>query len=185
MAFPQFSSNENSRWQEVAAAIKRVESSTSSMPIQLQQSCNASTSFQNQFQSTSSQNLADDQSTATSITLHNPFEYDQSNINMNINNSNFRSMRYPLSTYAPSYHTQNSYMTTNHIPQIAFQSMMNPMMPLNDATQSIGHTIQTTQQGIGHTISCIYPIQPTSSISTTFFNTNDQNHYTMGHENRK
>lgn len=124
--------------------------------------CDVSTSIFNQ-------NIYGGQSSGTSTTtIQNPFDCDISTIN-----SNLRSIRNPLSTFAPSYQSQNGYMSTN--PMQTFNAMMNPIQST--------HTTQTTQQQTisYNQTSFFLPIQTTNSINATYFNTNDQSH--QNHQN--
>lgn len=125
------------------------------------QNCDASASL-------FSPNLSSGQSSGASTTVQNPFECD-----INTINSSIRSMRNPLSTFTPSYQSQNGYMSTNHIGQ-TFSAMMNPIHS--------GHATQTSQQQnqtsyTYNQTSFFVPIQATNTINTTYFSTNDQNHF--------
>lgn len=123
--------------------------------------CDASTSIFNT-------NLYGGQSSGTTTTVQNPFDCD-----INTINSNIRTIRNPLSPFAPSYQAQNSYMSAN---AMSFSTMMNPMNPMNPI-QSVHSTQTTQQQTINYNQTSFFlPIQTTNSINATYFNTNDQSH---------
>ncbi|XP_031617974.1 uncharacterized protein LOC116337504 [Contarinia nasturtii] len=114
--------------------------------------CDPSTSIFNQ-------NLYMAQSSRTPTTIPNPLDYDINTINTI--NTNFRSIRHPLS--------QSAYMSTN--PMQTFGSMIAPIQP--------AHATQTPQQQhfTYSQTNFFLPIQTTNSINTTYFNPNDQTHY--------
>lgn len=117
--------------------------------------CDASTSY-------FSQNSV--QTTGTSTTVQNPFECDFNTIG-----SSLRTMRNPLTTFTPTYQSQNGYMGTN--PMQSFSTMMNPIQPAHSTQTSQQQSIAYNQTGF------FLPIQATNSISTAYFNTSDQNHF--------
>lgn len=128
--------------------------------MRLQPNCDASTSL-------FTPNLSNSQATVPSITVQNPFEYDINGIN-----SGIRSIRNPLSTFTPSYQSQNGYMNMCQ----TFSSMINPIQT--------PHATQTSQQQPQNQASYTYnqtsffvPIQTTNNINTTYFSNNDQNHF--------
>lgn len=130
------------------------------MRIMQPNNCDASTSIFNQ-------NLYGGQSNGTSTMVQNPFECD-----INAINSNVRSMRNPLSTFAPTYQTQNGYMSTN---PMQFGTMMNPIQTTHPTQTSQQQTISYNQTNF------YLPIQTTSSINAATyydnFNASDQNHF--------
>ncbi|XP_055322496.1 uncharacterized protein LOC129578249 isoform X2 [Sitodiplosis mosellana] len=127
--------------------------------------CDAATSIFNQ-------NLYAGQSSGSSTTVQNPFDCDISTINTNL-----RSIRNPLSTFAPSYQAQNGYVSTNPMDN----AMMNSYNAMMNSIQTAHTTQSTQQQTISYNQTSFFlPIQTTNSINATaYFNTNDQNHQNL------
>lgn len=76
------------------------------------------------------------------------------------------SIRNPLSTFTPTYQSQNGYMSTG--PMQTFGAVMNPIQAAHSSTQQ--------QQTISYNQTSFFlPIQGSNSINTAYFNSNDQN----------
>lgn len=145
----QISMNEN-----ISMHPTQYNSTESINPMRVpQNNCDLSTSIFNP-------NLYGGQTSGTSTTIQNPFDCDPNTIR------SISSIRNPLSTFGPTYQSQNGYMSTG--PMQTFGAVMNPIQAAHSSTQQ--------QQTISYNQTSFFlPIQGNNSINAAYFNSNDQN----------